>query len=83
MKISINANWCDSGYGYIIGQVNVLNNNGDILMNDTDMYFNLDKFIKYINKTFMNNSRFKFKQNAKYYKDEQRLEIIAEDLKGA
>lgn len=82
MKLTINAVWTQSDYGYIIGEILVNDQNGKELMHDEDMYWKTDKLWERINKLFINNKRFKIENKPVYYKKEQRLEIIAEDLKG-
>lgn len=80
MKITINAVWSQSDYGYIIGQILVTNESGEILMDDEDMYWKPEKFFARVKQLFINNKRFKIENKPNYYRNQNRLEIIAEDL---
>ena len=81
MKLTINAVWSQSDYGYIIGQIIVTDENGKELMLDEDMYWKPEKLWERIKKLFVENKRFRIEGKPTYHKKEQRLEIIAEDLK--
>lgn len=77
--ITINAIWKHTDYGYIVGLITVTNGNGECLMRDEDMYYNPDKFFGRVKRMF-DIPRFRLISKT-YYKSEQRLEIVAEDLK--
>ena len=83
MKLTINAVWSQSDFGYIVGEIVVTDENNNQLMHDEDMYWNESKFWAYVKKTFVENKRFNVIDKPKYFKVERRLEIIVEDLKGA
>ena len=79
-QITVNAEWHGTAYGYIVGLITVTNENGECLMKDEDMYYSTDKFFQAVKRKFCT-SRFQWDSQI-YYKAQNRLEMIGQDIKG-
>jgi hypothetical protein len=79
-KITVNADWHGTAYGYIVGLITVTDSTGNLLMRDEDMYYNADKFFQAVKRKFCI-SRFQWDSKI-YHKAQNRLEIIGQDMKG-
>jgi hypothetical protein len=80
MPITIEGTWLDTEEGYCETAFVVADSKGNILMYEQNVYHSLGRFLEYINKTFMKNSRFKW-DKATVYVNKREFVVSGTDLK--
>ncbi|MBR1444547.1 MAG: hypothetical protein IJ583_13570 [Firmicutes bacterium] len=80
MEITVRTSWFKTEYGYYEGWILVYDKNNNVLMNDRDMYYTIDKLCMRLNRLFVNNNRFKV-HSAVYKRSEEALYISCTDTK--
>lgn len=79
-RLTVRATYFPTKFGYCIGIVMVWDSNGNVIMDERNIFLQTKNFKKYLEKKFLKNKRFKV---LRVWADGDEVVIDCEDLKGS